>query len=107
MPYSTYIAATPYGAGTYGSVMYGVNSIAAFVVAGSLQIDSSIGRRSQASLTVYSDANTHFQQYQQVAIYDSNNVLVFSGYITNPQEQKPGFQSSLIHTLTCADQHFL
>src|SRR6266571_4259860 len=54
-----------------------------------------------------SDANTHFQQYQQVAIYDNNNVLVFSGYITNPQEQKPGFQSSLIHTITCADQHFL
>ena len=35
-----------------------------FVEAGSLQIDSSIGRRSQASFTAYSDANTHFQQYQ-------------------------------------------
>lgn len=78
-----------------------------FIIAGSLQIDSSVGRRSQASFIVHSTTATHYQQYQQVSIYDNNANLVFTGYITNPQEQKPGFQNSLLHTIQCCDQHYL
>jgi hypothetical protein len=58
-------------------------------------------------MTVYTNPPQHFQQYQQVLIYDNTNTLVFSGYITTPKEQKPGFQNSLIHTITCIDQHWL
>lgn len=78
-----------------------------FVVAGSLLIDSSVGRRSQASFVLKTDTSMHFQQYQQVLIYDQTRALIFSGYITTPKEQKPGFQNSLLHTITCVDQHFL
>lgn len=78
-----------------------------FVQAGTLSIQRSIARRSQASFTVHTDTATHFQQYQQVAIYDKNTNLIFTGYITTPKEQKPGFQNSLVHSITCIDQHFL
>lgn len=77
------------------------------VLAGSLSIDSTIGKRSTASFTLHTTTATHFQQYSQVAIYDQNNVLAFSGYVTSPKEQKPGFQNSLLHTITCCDQHYL
>src|SRR5258708_33346591 len=84
--------------GTYSAV---------FVVAGTLSINSTIGKRSTASFTVKTDNNTHFQQYQQVWIYDTTNTLIFSGYISQPKETKPGFQPVLEHTITCIDQHFL
>lgn len=77
------------------------------VVGGSLTVDTTIGKRGQARFTLHSDNMTHFQQYQQVAIYDQQQQLAFSGYITSPREQKPGFQPSLLHTITCVDQHFL
>src|SRR5260221_383325 len=78
-----------------------------FVIAGSLGFDRSIGKRSQASFTVHTTNTTHYQEDQAVQIYDQNSVLAFSGYIKQPQEHKPGFQSSLIHTITCTDQHRL
>src|SRR5258708_2501660 len=84
--------------GTYSAV---------FVVAGTLSINSTIGKRSTASFTVKTDNNTHFQQYQQVWIYDTANTLIFSGFISQPKETKPGFQPVLKHTITCVDQHFL
>src|SRR5438128_580822 len=83
------------------------NYSAVFVVAGSLTITSTIGKRSTASFTVKTDNNTHFQQYQQVWIYDQTNTLLFSGYISQPKETKPGFQPVLEHQITCTDQHFL
>jgi hypothetical protein len=89
---------------TYNVVIDG-NAVT--TLAGTLQIQNTIGKRSQASFTVHSDTNTHFLQYQQVQIYDASGTLVFNGYITQPKEQKPGFQSSLIHTITCVDQHYL
>ncbi len=84
-----------------------VNGVNQFVVAGSLKIDSTIGRRSQAAFYLKADANTHFQQYQQVSIFDSSNVLAFAGFITSPKESKIGFQNSLITAITCTDKHFL
>jgi len=78
-----------------------------FVIAGSLGFDRSIGKRSQASFTVHTTNTTHYQEDQAVQIYDQNSVLAFSGYIKQPQEHKPGFQSSLVHTITCTDQHRL
>ena len=84
-----------------------IDGLEVFVIAGSLTVDNTIGRRGSASFTVYSDNVTHYQQYQKVTIYDANQNLIFSGYLDQPKEQKPGFQPSLIHTLTCTDQHFL
>lgn len=78
------------------------------VVAGSLSIQCAVGRRSTASFTIYSASlATHLQQYQQVQIYDTNSYLIFSGYVSTPKEVKPGFQSSLLTSVTCIDQHFL
>jgi hypothetical protein len=96
---STFIPKNPY--------QVVVNGAQAFIIAGSLSIDSTIGRRGQAAFNVHSSTSTHYQQDQQVAVYDQNDVLAFSGYIANPKEQKPGFQKSLIHTVTCVDQHRL
>lgn len=77
-------------------------------LAGTLSIECAIGRRSTANFTAYNpNTTTHFQQYQQVQIYDASSYMVFSGYITNPQEKKPGFRSSLITQIQCVDQHFL
>lgn len=73
-------------------------------IAGTVQIDSTIGRRSSGSIQIHTDANTHFQERQQVAIYDTMNALAFSGYIQTPKEQQPGFQKTLIHSLTLIDQ---
>src|SRR5260221_466299 len=78
-----------------------------FVIAGSLNFGRSIGKRSQANFTVHTDGNAHYEQDQTIQIYDQNGVLAFNGYITTPKEQKPGSQSSLIHTITCTDQHRL
>lgn len=79
------------------------------IIAGSLRVDSAIGRRSQASFTAWStDGTTHFQQYQQITIYDHAGTLIFSGYIDQPKEQKPGFSALMLHTIQAAiDQHFL
>ncbi len=78
-----------------------------FVMAGSLNFDRSIGKNSQASFNVQSDNNTHFQQDQTVRIVDQTSTLVFTGYVTTPKEEKPGFQPSLEHTITCTNQHRL
>ena len=69
---------------TYNVVVNG-NSVT--TLAGTLQIQNTIGKRSQASFSVHSDTNTHFQQYQQSQIYDASGTLAFSGYITQPKEQ--------------------
>lgn len=91
-----------------GGYMVVIAGQPAFVVAGTLTIECAIGRRSQASFTIYTASlSTHVQQYQQVQIYDATGYLVFSGYVTNPTENKPGYQPSILTTITCADQHFL
>ena len=78
-----------------------------FVEAGSLNFGASIGKNSGASFNVQSDNNTHFQENQQVRIVDQTSTLVFTGYVTTPKEQKPGFQSTLEHAITCTNQHRL
>ncbi len=75
---------------------------------GTLQCSNTIGKRATASFTLHiPNTSTHFSQYQQVAIYDYTNTLVFSGYIGQVVETKPGFQASLDHQVTCIDQHYL
>lgn len=92
MPYSLLISNQPYDIQAY-----------------SLQVNRTIGKASNASFVVHtSDTNTHFQQYQQVQIYDQAQMLAFSGYLNIPiKEEKPGFQSSLTHTLTAIGQEWL
>lgn len=91
------------GGGSYVAMVAGVPQ---YVIASTLNVTSSIGRRSQANFMLRTSAGSHFQQYQQVSVYDKNGVLVFSGYIVNPKEQRPG-PFSLLHTIQCTDQHFL
>lgn len=91
-------------AGTFNAVIGG-NPV--FTVAGTLNFSGTIGKRAQANFMAYTSTAIHFEQDQQVQIYDQNNVLVFSGYISTPKEQKPGFQPTLDHTISCVDQHRL
>src|SRR5258708_32330386 len=79
----------------------------AFLVAGTLQSGTSVGRRAQATFQTLSDTTIHYQQFQQVALYNPQGVLIFSGYIQDPTEYKPGWQNQLVHDLTCIDQHYL
>lgn len=77
-------------------------------VAGTLSADNMIGQRGQASLTVKIDGtSTYYQQYQPVDFYDGSGVRYFQGFIAAPVETKPGYQSSLINTMTITDNHFL
>lgn len=77
------------------------------VVGGSLQAALSLGRKSQASFTVEGDISTFYQQYQQVAIYDQNGATAFTGYLTTPKVQKPGFQQWLVWNMQCIGQEYL
>ncbi len=91
----------------FGSYLVKIAGVPSYVLAGTLSIQAAIGRRSQASFVIHNqEVTTHYQQYQQVAIYDQNGALAFSGYITDPKEQQPGFARSLTHTITCCDQHY-
>ncbi len=94
-----------YGSGAYTTYIGGAP---VFVDAGTLSIDSTIGKRSTAQMTVHTrNTTTHYQQDQQVSIYDKTGTLVFSGYVATPKETKPGFQSSLETKIQCVDQHRL
>lgn len=76
-------------------------------LAGSLRIGMAVGKKTQASLSVRTNTSTFFQQYQQVLIKDGGGTLVFSGYITSPKTVKPGFQPSLVWSLSCIGQEYL
>src|SRR5260221_2281887 len=114
-----------------GTYTVTVGGQVAFVVERTLSVQSVIGRRSTASFTVHAQsaaatmqfvprifggtllfaqaqaALTHYQQFQQVQVQDGNGVLVNSGFITTPQEEKPGFPNALDTQIVCMDQHFL
>src|SRR5690348_11582326 len=106
--YSPRAAGAPILINDNNGYMVVINGSPVTVLAGTISIECAIGRRSVANFTVYNPSTSvHFQQYQQVQIYDASEYMVFSGYIANPQETKPGFRSSLITQIQCVDQHFL
>src|SRR5581483_10476937 len=76
-------------------------------LAGSLKLDLSVGKKSQAAFTLRTNTSTFFQQFQQVQVYDGAGALVFVGYLNPAQAAKPGFQSSLVWTLTAMGQDYL
>lgn len=85
-----------------------ISGVQYMALAGSMNIQLAVGRRSTAQFNIYTaNTTTHFLQYQNVSIFDQTQTLVFSGYITQVQEEKPGFADALIHQIQCTDQHFL
>jgi hypothetical protein len=107
MPYAQRALAPPfYYNNTTGYLVF-IANIPVTVIAGTLQFTLSAGRRGTAQFTTYTSTAVHFQQYQPVQIMDKNNAVVFTGYVTVPKEQKPGFQASILTTVTCVDQHYL
>ncbi len=100
-------AAIPFAGIASGNYIVKVSGVQQFCIAGSLKVDLSVGRRSQAAFNLLTDNKTHFKQYQPVTVFDQNGKLAFSGYITNPKEQKLGFQPTLLQTITATDQHLL
>jgi hypothetical protein len=110
-----------YGTGTYGSLLYGglvslpftayIAGQSVLVQAGTLVIDLAIGKRGSASFLVKQpDTSVHYQQYQQVQIFDQNNVIIFGGYISAPQEKAPRGNVSpayLTNQITCMDYRWI
>src|SRR5689334_11450201 len=86
-----------------GSPTIIVGSEARFCLAGSLSVQSKIGKRSNASCTVRTTTAVHFEQDQRIQIFDKDNTLIFNGYLDSPKEQKRGFKKNLVHTLTAVD----
>jgi hypothetical protein len=78
-----------------------------FPEAGSISIQSAIGRRSTASLAIKTDAPYFFPEDSQISIYDQNNLCIFAGYLTAPSYKKPGFAKKLYHQLQACDKHRL
>jgi hypothetical protein len=79
-------------------------------VAGTLQADLAVGRRGTAQFTVKQpDTSTHYQQYQQVSIYDQNGALIFGGFINQPKEMVPRSVSPayLTNQMTCMDYRWI
>jgi hypothetical protein len=78
------------------------------ILAGSLSINHAVGRRSQASFTVWDTTGAaHYFKGQPVTIYDQALNVVFKGFINRSREKKPGFQSTIIHNITCMDMQYL
>lgn len=80
---------------------------AVFVLAGSLQITLGVAKRNSAAFTVKTDIYTQFKQFQFVSITDNTGTLIFTGFITSPKAQKPGFQPSLIWSISCIGREFI
>jgi hypothetical protein len=90
-----------------GSPTIVVGGQARFCLAGSLSVQSKIGKRSNASCTLRTTTATHFEADQRIQIFDKDNTLIFNGYLDKPKEQKRGFKKFLVHTLTAVDGHRL
>ena len=84
-----------------------INDVPVFVIAGTLSITGTIGKRSTASFTAYTPSGTHFPQYAQAYIADLSGNLVFAGYVTTPQETPVGYRGNLLQTITMCDKHWL
>jgi hypothetical protein len=104
-----------YGLGPYGVGLYGVADPPLAVLdnagypieAGSLSIESAIGRRSTASCTIRTAAPAYFPEDSQVSIYNAASTLIFAGYLSAPKYGKPGFAKILYHALQARDKHWL
>jgi hypothetical protein len=109
-----------YGAGNYGSGLYGglnaapftafVAGQSVFVQASTLAIDLAIGKRGSASFLVKQpDTSVHYQQYQQVQIFDQFGAIIFGGYISAPKETSPRPISPtyLTNQITCMDYRWI
>lgn len=98
---------------SYSITINNVDSSTFTVVQGSLSVQNTIGKHGQASFTVETDSTIHFQQYQQVSVYDQNGTLAFSGYMNDPEESSNGWNDPngwngyIRHTISCTDQWYL
>jgi hypothetical protein len=97
----------PYGLGPYGSPFAVISGQPYFPEAGSISIQSAIGRRSVASFTIKTDDLTYFLEDAQISIYDQNNVRIFAGYLVAPNYNKPGYTLRRYHQLQACDKHRL
>ncbi|MGE5589195.1 MAG: hypothetical protein ACM3ZA_00990 [Bacillota bacterium] len=78
------------------------------IIEGSLSIDDAIAERSTAAFVVRDAAGaSHYQKGQPVEVRDDANTLIFAGVIDSAQEQQPTPGLLLLHTIRCADWHYL
>jgi hypothetical protein len=105
-----------YGSGLYGVGLYSSSGYAYSVLIngsfvqclpGTLQATLAVAKMSSLQVQVRTDRNTFFAQFQQIAVYDGNSNLVFSGYLTAPQAIPSVSQQSLKWTLKAIGQEFL
>jgi hypothetical protein len=91
-------------AGNYTVVVDGKQQ---FCLAGSLSIQSKIGKRSQARCVIHSSIETHFQDGQDIQIFNQDGTLIFNGYLETPEERSSRTGFTLLHRLSAVDGHYL
>jgi hypothetical protein len=75
------------------------------VYGGSLDVQNQIGQRSTGQVMVWTAPGVHWRKGTQVLLYDPNNVLAFSGYVSKDKATKGSRQGTgyLDHTITLMD----
>jgi len=109
-----------FGEGLFGVGLFGVDGSPFAVIggsplvgtaynpeAGSLNIESAIGRRSTASCTIRIEAPMYFPEDSQISLYNGAATLIFAGYLSAPKYHKPGFDPGRYHQLSARDKHWL
>lgn len=85
-----------------------VGGVTAHVIAGTLNVNNTIGQRSTCTFTAWDATGLiSWGQGTRVQVYDLNNTLVYGGFLEQDKITKPGFSALLQHQVTCKDYHYL
>lgn len=75
---------------------------------GNPSISDAIGQRSTCKLVVRDDLGTaRYAQGSAVYVYDNTGALIFGGIVQTDTIQKPSWGNLLLHSVACADWHYL
>jgi hypothetical protein len=78
------------------------------VVAGTLDINNTIGQRSTCTFDAWDSTGTiTWNQGTEVLVYDASGHVKFGGFVENDKIVKPGFHALLYHQVSCKDYHYL
>ena len=78
------------------------------VLAGTLDINNTIGQRSTCTFTAWDvTGSIIWFQGSHVEVYDLNNIKKYGGFVETDEMSKPGYSALLEHQVTCKDYHYL
>ena len=90
----------------YVNPVVAIDGLTVKVLRNSLVIRLRVDERSIAEFTIIDRTGlSHYQEGQQVQIWDNADFLIFGGKINTPEEERQG--DGLYHYIQCADYHYL